>query len=224
MKIRCRLTGHRVYFVVDEVEPGYHEALLNLAFQQVDDSFRRGFPADGLHLDQAYLNFRRCAEEMILQTAGVLPVPWESALAAFLQAVDGHDIDWWLTGSAALALRGLEVVPRDLDLVVAAADSARLGDLLYDHLIEPVMPVTDWFCEWWGRAFLHARIEWVGGVNETADEPAVSDYGPVASSRLETVVWKGYPVRVPPLELQLMVNEKRGLMDRVDMIRQLLNS
>jgi hypothetical protein len=220
MKTGCRLVGGLAYFLVGEVEPRYHEALLDLAFEPFGDRFRKCFPADSPHLDLAYRNFGRYAEEMILQTAGARPVPWEEALLAFLQAVKGQNIDWWLAGSAALAVRGMDLAPRDLDLVVAASDSMRLGDLLLDYLVEPVIPVTDWFCSWWGRAFLHARIEWVGGVNEMADEPAVSDYGPTAASRLDTVLWKGYPLRVPPLDLQLMVNEKRGLADRVALIRQ----
>ena len=224
MKTSRRKADGLVYFVVEELDPAYHEAILDLAFEPVGEAFRKGFPADGLHMDRAYHNFSRWAEEMILQTAGARPVPWEAALLALLQAVDGQGIDWWLTGSGALAVRGMDLAPRDLDLVVAAADSRRLGDLLCDYLVEPIIPVADWFCCWWGRAFLHARIEWVGGVNEEADEPAVSDYGPTAAARLETVLWKGYPVRVPPLDLQLMVNQKRGLADRVAMIRQYLAS
>jgi hypothetical protein len=224
MKTSCRAVGRLVYFVVEELDPHYHDGILNLGFEQVGDTFRRAFPADGLHLNQAYRNFSRYGEDMILQRAGVRPVPWDAALLAFLQAVEGHGIDWWLGGSAPLAVRGMEVAPRDLDLVVSEADSRRLGDLLADYLVEPVIPVTDWFCAWWGRAFLHARVEWVGGVNELADQPAVSDYGPTAASRLDTVLWKGYPVRVPPLDLQLMVNDKRGLADRVAMIRRHLGT
>jgi len=45
-----------------------------------------------------------------------------------------------------------------------------------------------------------------------------SDFGPVAASRLETVTWEGWQLRVPPLDLQRAVSERRGLTTRVALI------
>ena len=116
----------------------------------------------------------------------------------------------------------MDIEPRDIDLVVADADAASLGMLLLDHLYEPVMPVEGWICNWFGRAFLHARIEWVGGVHETVDQESISDFGPTAAVRLETVVWQDREIRVPPLDLQLEVSRRRGLTERVEMIERWL--
>lgn len=76
--------------------------------------------------------FSRFAEQMVRQAAGYEPVPWEAALDAFLDRVVGREIRWWLTGSAALAVRGLAITPRDLDLVVDDAGAGQLGELLVD--------------------------------------------------------------------------------------------
>jgi hypothetical protein len=46
-------------------------------------------------------------------------------------------VDWWLAGSAALAVRGAPIAPGDLDLIVSDADSFGAGDLLLDDLMEP---------------------------------------------------------------------------------------
>jgi hypothetical protein len=113
------------------------------------------------------------------------PVPWQQALTAFLQIIEQQGIDWWLTGSAALSVRGLDVAPRDFDLVADDAGAQKLGDLLLPYVYEPVVPVEDWICNWFGRAFLHARFEWTGGVNDTPDQYGVSDCGPKAASQLE---------------------------------------
>ena len=182
------------------------------------DGYGRAFPSDTPGLDRIYANFERVIEEAVLQAARVIPMPWERALAAFLEIVEGQEIDWWLTGSAALAVARLEIEPRDIDLVVADADAGPLGALLLDHLYEPVLPVTDWICNWFGRAFLHARIEWVGGVNATIDGNGVSDAGPTAAEMLEWIAWQGSKIRVPPLSLQLDVSRRRGLTDRVETI------
>lgn len=179
--------------------------------------FERRFPADAPHLDRAWETFQRLIEPALRQAAGLDPVPWEEALAEVCRRLNGAGVDWWLTGSGALAARGLAISPGDLDLVVSGEDSHRVGDLLLDGLIEPVAP-ADWFCRWFGRAMLGARVEWVGGVGPAADQPEVTDFGLTAAARLEVVRWQGHQIRVPPLELQRAVNVRRGLTDRVRLI------
>lgn len=220
MKTLCRTSGSHTSFLITDLDPAYHQAACDLEFSQEADGFARTFPATMPHLDTIYQNFARHAEEVILQTARVQPVPWEDTLLRLLQRIDGRGIQWYLGGSAALAARGLDIQPRDFDIVVADADAQRLGEILLDALIEPVTPAEDWFCNWFGRAFLGARVEWVGGVDERADTPKVSDFGPTAAARLETIIWRGYTLYVPPLDLQLKISERRGLMDRAAKIRQ----
>jgi hypothetical protein len=105
------------------------------------------------------------------------------------------------------------------------ADVRRLGELLADVLIEPVAPSVNepdgWISDWWGRAFCHARIEWIAGVRAHADDPEPSDFGGVAAALLETVSWEQWRIRVPPLSLQRAVSHRRGLIDRVAAIDSL---
>lgn len=223
MRTLRKTVGSDTFFIITEVEPAYQDALRDLYYLDMGDGFGRGFPNDTPNLDRAYANFQRYAEEMVLQLAGVRHVPWEKALSAFIRLIEGHDIDWWLAGSAALSVRGMDIEPRDLDLVVGSSDARRLGDLLLDYLYEPVIPVHDWIGDWWGRAFLHARVEWVGGIRADVDASGVTDFGPIAQSRLETVTWRGSSIRVPPLHLQLQVTERRGLVERVDTIRRFIS-
>ena len=51
-------------------------------------------------------------------------------------------IDWWLYGSAALAIRGLDVDPGDVDFTVS--DACRTGELFADMLVEPVQHADGW--------------------------------------------------------------------------------
>ena len=67
---------------------------------------------------------------------------------------------------------------------------------------------------------MDACLEWVGGVKDVFDTPYISDSGPTATRMLEIVNWNGAEIRVPPLELQLQVNERRGLIDRVEKIKR----
>jgi hypothetical protein len=187
------------------------------AFSDGGRHWSRSFPAGTPHLDRAWDNFQRLAEPCLRQTAGLDPVPWAEALAEVCRRLHGAGVPWWLTGSGALAVRGIPVTPGDLDLVVPDEAAHRVGDLLLDGLIEPVAP-AGWFCRWWGRAVLGARVEWVGGVGPAADEPEATDFGLVAAARLEVVRWRGAEIRVPPLGLQRAVSVRRGLAERVRLI------
>ncbi|WP_327001559.1 hypothetical protein OHA72_41480 [Dactylosporangium sp. NBC_01737] len=203
----------RLVQVADELVPAVRKA----AFASRDGYWFKEFPAGTPHLDHAWTNFERLILPMLRQAAGLDPVPWDTALEEVCRRLDPAGIDWWLVGSAALAVRGIPVTPGDLDLVVSDADARRVGDLLLDGLVEPVAP-ADWFCRWWGRAMLGARVEWVGGVGPAADEPETTDFGPTAAARMQVVPWRGRQLRVPPLDLQRAVSLRRGLHDRVRLI------
>ena len=208
-------------YVVGEVPGELEAALAELGFSGDGGWFRRSFAVDPADVLRTHAWFAEHLEELVLQTARLRPAPWDDALEEFLRRIGGAEVDWWLTGSAALAVRGAEVAPRDLDLVTDDAGAQLLAERLVDVLVEPLQPVA-WFCRWWGRAFLGARVEWVGGVGPAADEPEPTDFGLVAAASLETVAWRGNAVRVPPLSLQLAVCERRGLGDRAARIRALL--
>jgi hypothetical protein len=194
-------------------------AVESLGFESVGDVSVRRFPDNAQYAETAAAHFELCAEEMVRQAAGLEPTPWESTLEAVLDRVDAAD--WWLAGSAALAVRGLAVQPRDLDLIASDDGCARLADVLSDLLVEPLADGA-WLGRRWFRAFAGARIECVGGVHASFDDPEPCDFGLVASKRLEPVVWHGIEIRVPPLELQLRASERRGLGKRADLIREAL--
>ena len=219
MKTIYRKEGDETSFLFTDVEAEYEDVLRGLYYLPVQGGFAKTFPTSTPDLDRIYGNFERHAKKMVLQAARIDPVDWRGTLAAFLELVEGSGIDWWLCGSAALAVRGLDVAPGDLDMVVDDAAAHKLSELLLDYLVEPLQSSEGWIWSSFGRAFLFARLEWVGGVNEGADTPEVGDFGPVAAERLEAVDWRGTEVRVPPLDLQLEVSERRGLADRADKIR-----
>ena len=213
-----RATG----FVVRTDEPAFKEALAELFFAPSGDEFTRSFPPDAPGLADAYARFEACARELLEQTARLRPAPWAHALREAAARLDRAGTEWFLCGSAALAVRGIDVEPRDLDLVVA--DHARAAAAFADALIEPVARDAGrgWISAWFGRAFLGARVEWIAGVYPEAPEP--NEFGADAAARLEAVDWEGRRIRVTPLDLQLAVSERRGLEDRVAGIRSFRGS
>ena len=218
MRTRRLDTADRTYFVLADLDPAERRAARELAFEDRDGELAKGFRPDTPHLDQAYDNFRRCAMAMLRQTAGLDPVPWEHALATFLTTVRGREMRWWLAGSAALAVRGLPLAPRDIDVIVDGPGARALGELLAAHLVEPVAHTDGWIAGWFGRAFPGARVEWVGDVSPAVDAPNPSDFGPHAAAHLDHVRWHGHDVPLPPLPLQLASARRRGLTARARLI------
>jgi hypothetical protein len=146
-----------------------------------------------------------------------------SALEALLQRLAPYHLCWWLIGSAALVVRGIDVLPGDLDLVVDDTGALLLEEVLFDSLVGPVEDARGWIGTWFGRAFLQSRIEWAGGIREDVDEQGVTEFGPVAAGRLESISWYGYQMRVPPLAIQVEVSKRKGLEERARKIEQALH-
>lgn len=208
-------------FVLEDVPSELVGAVAELSFDADGATWVRSFPADAPYAARASEHFVASAARLVRQAAGLERVPWDETLELLLDRTRGED--WWLVGSTALAVRGLPVEPRDVDLISDTEGADRLAAAVADLLVEPLSD-GGYLGERWLRAFAGSRFECVGGVHAAVDDgDGPSDFGPVAASRLETVEWRGHLVRVPPLELQLQVSERRGLAERARMIRSLLD-
>jgi hypothetical protein len=209
------------WFAVGGIPPeleGPTEQLL-MGYERRGDEWCRAYPADTPGLEICWQNFSCCAEQMVRQAARLEPVPWRETLRELCERTSDLESDWWLTGSAALAVRGVRVEPADVDLVCSDRGAVSLGTVFADALIEPVACAdSGWVSDYWGRAFLGARLEWIGTPKPGVDSPLPCDFGPAAAARLETVVWEGWQLRVPPLDLQRAVSQLRGLIRRVTLI------
>jgi hypothetical protein len=206
--------------VVETDDPAFRAALSELFYEEHPGRHTKRFPP-GTVSDEIFRRFESQLEPLLRQTARLEPAPWEDALRETARRLDNAQIDWWLTGSAALAVRGIPVAPRDLDIVVSDEGAAAAATAFHDVLIEPAVPVEGWFCRWWGRAWIGARVEWVGGVTEAADQPLPTDFGLIAAATRDRVAWNDLTISVPSLELQRAVSARRGLTDRVRLIDSL---
>ena len=212
MHTHCRGDGASVAFVVGGLTDAEEAAARALGYAPVDGGFGRSFPAPGPYVERIYRNFTVHVEELLRQKAGDLPVPWERTLEMLLQLVGGRSLNWLLVGSAALAARGLDVMPGDVDMVVHAG-TKELEAALLDYAIEPTVPVG-WRAGWvTGHAFVHASVTWIGPSDGRADSPEAG------GNALEIVAWRGHALPVQPLGTALRDNEWRGREERVALIR-----
>ncbi|PTN36930.1 hypothetical protein C6366_08590 [Desulfonatronum sp. SC1] len=151
------------------------------------------------------------------------PIPWDIALFDFAKELENKDINWWLTGSCAVCVRGIPLNPHDVDIMIDSSDVYKISDMFSDYLIEPIVDTNGWLTKDFGVIFRHARIDIASDPQDILDNPEPIDCGPSALANLEEVNWKGLIIKVPPLHLSLNVNKRRKRIDRVTKIEQYLN-
>jgi hypothetical protein len=216
--------GERARFVVGASDRLYQDRLEHLGYLGIGgDRFATRWFRDSPSIPRYHERFAASIEQMVLQSARLVRIPWEEGLLEFLRRIDDSGLEWWLYGSAALAVRGIDITPGDIDVNVS--DAHRVGRIFDDLLVTPVEELEGWAAKRLGRAFHEAIVEWLSEPHPEKDDPAnPCEYGPHVAERLETVEWRGRRLRVPPLAVQLAVSERRGLADRVQSIRAALHS
>jgi hypothetical protein len=68
----------------------------------------------------------------------VVPIAHRRALENLCDGLAGAGLPWAVTGSAALALQGIRVDCRDLDVVTSAAGAYDVERVFREHAVEPV--------------------------------------------------------------------------------------
>ncbi len=220
MRTELKIEHDRAWFVLRDVAPAYQQAVRDLVFlEEGPGRFKRSFPAATPGLDAIFARFTQYMPAILRQSAGEEAPPWEKALDTLLARVEGKGVDWMLGGSAALAARGIPVTPRDLDLITDDGGAHYLAELLADRLVQPLESSRGWIADWFCRAFVGMRLEWVGGLTPESPDAPPLDFGPTAFAQAETIAWRGHALKVPPLHLQLNTSLLRGLDRRAALIQ-----
>jgi hypothetical protein len=212
-----------IIFRVDD--PGKYKNVLRNCFYEADgDSYIKKFPKDIeniIHIKDYYL---KTAEKMFSQLGYYSPIPWQDALIWFIDKIKNTNIDWWLTGSCVLGLRGINITPHDVDIMLNSKDLVKFKNIFNDYLIEPIIDTNGWVTKYFGVIFNFARIDIAFDPQDLIDDPEPSDAGPFAMNNLEKIIWKGHVIKVPPIHLQLKVNQRRGRIDRVKAIEKYIKA
>lgn len=212
---------HGASFVVRTESGLWQERIVKMGWQpQRAGAFER-WVDDTPILDAVFDRFARHLPLMLLQSSRQVEPDWRTGLHAFAERMEGSGVFWWLYGSAALAVRGIDVAPGDVDLAV---DDAQLAaEAMEPLLVLPVTYMPRWVADWTAWSFAGAIVEWLQGCHPTGSSPP-HEQEPAIIDSLEEVSWEGRQVLIPPISSQLVVIEARGLMERAAAIRQHLDA
>ncbi len=223
MKIEFEALNDEVIYRVYDFDPKY-ENILQMCFYQNDGrGYIKKYPKNTKYLDKMKQRYSQNAQLMFDQLGYFSVVPWKIGLKKFCSMVQGSSINWWLTGSCATCIRGIELNPHDIDIMIDSKSVAEITELFKDYLIEPIVSTNGWLTKDFGVIFMDVRIDIASDPAPILDEPEPVDCGPYALKNLEIIYWNGFQIKVPPLDLQLNVNRKRGRKDRVEKIEEFLN-
>ena len=224
MKVSFEELDNEIIYRIHDFDSKY-EPILKMCFYQNDgQGYVKKYPAKAKYIEKMKKRYSEYAETMFDQLGYFTEVPWESGLQKFCSMVRDSNIDWWLTGSCATCIRGVNLNPHDIDIMIDSKSCSELTELFQDYLIEPIIDTDGWLTKDFGVIFIDVRIDIASDPAPILDNPEPVDCGPYAKNNLETINWKGYEVKVPPLQLQLNVNRLRGRLDRVEKIEDFLKN
>jgi hypothetical protein len=223
LKISFKEDEKNIAFVISEYPDEYKSIIESQYYSFEHGSFVKRYPSNIDNIENVKVNFKKYAEEMFLQMGYLKEVQWEKALLAFIKKANDNDIEWWLTGSCALCVRGIPVIPHDVDIMLNSKDIDKINSIFSDYIVEPITSSKGWVVDYFGVLFLNARIDLAFDPQEFVDKPEPSDFGLYAKNNLEKVIWNGNVIKVPPLDLQLQVNRRRERYDRVKIIENYLS-
>ena len=163
--------GWRTMRVVD-ADRDQRVALVALGFGP--DLVRR-YPPGTRHFDRAVANTGLWLDEMVRQRITRTAPGWAAALGDLLDRAGQAQVPVAVIGGVALAVRGVDMRPGDIDVITTVEGADALADCYQDVLVVPVADQPGFGI--WGRAFTGGiRVEWLG-------DPARAQEGHVAAGR-----------------------------------------
>ncbi|MDD4310341.1 MAG: hypothetical protein PHO32_08175, partial [Candidatus Cloacimonetes bacterium] len=182
MKLTTYEHDGKVYFRISCYDPRYIPVFKMCYYQEDDSGFYKAYPANYPHIDIIRRNFVQNGEAMFNQLGYFSSIPWEAGLLDFANRVAGKGIDWWLTGSCAVCLRGIKLSPHDVDIMVNSFDIPALMEIFRDDIFEPIVNTEGWVTKDFGVLFCSCRIDIASDPASFVDEPEPVDFGPYAKA------------------------------------------
>jgi hypothetical protein len=197
---------------VSDAGPGQRAALEELGFPP--DLVQR-YPPGTRYFDRAVANLRQALGEIATQKSARTPANWPVPFRDLLSRAGQARVPLAVVGSVALAVRGVDVCPGDIDVLTTLEGADALAESYQDALVVPLF-TSPGFGRF-GRAFTGGiRVEWLGNPARAQEGPwplAAAAWS--IASPFEEVSWENRLLRVPPLELQRAVEAQRQRQDRV---------
>lgn len=217
MQCYCYETETEFIFCVEDVDEKLIENLQSAWFQQTDQGFlkiyNKEMESNGVSAEDKELvkrNFARLGPAMF---EGVFD--WQNVLLLLAQKFTAHKIEWYIIGSTSEAVRGVDIQPHDIDIIVHTRDFFKVKNIFQDDVVEPFVDNHGtWLVRYFGRLCLDGAI-----VDIAADEKM--NWG---NHQYDKLVWNDYDLIIEPLQARYQVEIERKRAERIKAIETYMNN
>lgn len=178
-----------------------HEQQIKEAFyvQEEDEYLVKTFEGDFKYIDKIKKNFVNLVPKMFDES------DWQNALLQVAKYCKENDIIWYITGSACDAVRGIKIVPHDLDIEIYSEHWDKAQEAFKEFMIEPFIKTEGWARDTFGRLVIcNTQIDMVS--DKRFDLPTY-DYEPY--------MWNGFTLWLEPFMKRYRTEIDRKREDRI---------
>lgn len=201
-------------FFAEDVDEKYWDYFKENLWWQIGNSFIKSF--DNVRdFEYCAENFTKYGETAIKQKLRLIPAPWEKALDLFISEIQKVGVDWYIHGSTAMKLWGIDVEPKDVNIIIPNySDFDKVRDHFCRFAIRPIERCEDWVMSGLGEVFMEAVIS-IAFHNKELE--------PYDMNKLGKISFKGTDVYVSSLEMLKQDNLNFNRPDRVKAIEEKMN-
>ena len=241
MKCYCYETDSEFIFCVEDVENmQLEDTIKHKAWEKIDDKFVMSYQQYAFsNRNEKELikdNFTRLGQAMF--ESSLVGFNWEEPLDLIAQKFAANGIEWYIIGSVCDTIRGINVKPSDIDIVVHTRDFHKAKDICYssfaDTIIAPFKDIQGMFAlqplRCFGRMFLDGALveiaadeNWNLESRQPECEKSIwRDYGCKQPEYVQ-IVWRGYDLYVESLQHRHQIETSRNRADRIKAINEYMN-
>lgn len=208
MKCYSYEEGNQFILCVENVPTAYAENIGG--FERKGDKYYRIFPNSIDEKNIIASNFPKLGPSYFKNEGD-----WQQSLLTFAEKCEANSIRWYVFGSTSEAVAGVSIKPSDIDIVTHSDDFYKVRDIFANNMIEPFFDNKgEWFLRYFGRLCIN------GFKVEVAADEAWNEVQRVYSP----VVWRGYHLKVEPLQTRYNTELQRNRSDRIMMFEEFFNN
>lgn len=223
MKCYCYESNSDYIFCVEDVGDAQLERFVKYkGWEEKDGKLLMPYPqhmfSNSRDKDLINDNFFRLGQAVF--ESGLFGFDWGKALEKLAQKFEEGGIEWYLIGSASDAVRGVDVKPGDIDIVVHTKDYGKVRNIFYSYFSDSIIsPFSDnkglFPLQYIARLFLDGALFEIA-----ADEKwNLGNRQPI----YEKITWRGYNFYVEALQLRYEIETWRKREDRIKAIEAYMN-
>jgi hypothetical protein len=237
MNCYCYETDSEFFFCVEGVEDTQLEyAIQHMAWVKNDGKFIRSYPQSTFssqdEKERISGNFVRLGQSLF--ESSLVGFDWKKPLDLVAQKFTANGIEWYIVGSVSDAVRGVNISPFDIDIVVRTKDFHKTKGICFSAFPEAIIAPFDTqgtlALQYFGRMFLAgAMVEivaderWNLDYRQPENENSVwRDYGYTKPEYIKAT-WRGYDVYLETLQHRYETEVKRNRTDRIKAIEEWRN-